>query len=195
MWQRNKSLLYRFDHWLLSPLVRWLYPAYVRPREGYQPLAYLIWKYAFWQKIMRYNGAARWPVHFTSRIHYPDRIHKGICCDPGDSPGVYINAVNGLFLGNNVRLAPGVVIVTANHAEADYRYATRHPPIHIGDNVWIGANAVILPGLMIGENVIIGAGSVVTRDIPSDSVAVGNPCRVIRGKKPYQGVEAFADEE
>jgi len=187
MWHRYKPLLYRLDFWLLSPLVQWLYPGYVRPREGYQPLYYLLWRYAFWQKIMRYNGTVRWPVHFTSRIHHPGRIQKGICCDPGDSPGVYINAVNGLILGNNVRLAPGVIVVTANHVETDYRRSTRHPPVQIGDNVWIGAKAGILPGVTIGENVIIGAGSVVTKNIPSDSVAAGNPCRVIRKKKAYGG--------
>uniref|UniRef100_UPI00301C5769 DapH/DapD/GlmU-related protein n=3 Tax=Bacteria TaxID=2 RepID=UPI00301C5769 len=53
-------------------------------------------------------------------------------------------------------------------------------PIHIGDNVWIGANSVVLPGVKIGENSVIGAGSVVTKDIPSNVVAVGNPCRVLR---------------
>lgn len=52
--------------------------------------------------------------------------------------------------------------------------------VHIGNNVWIGAGAVILPGVTIGDNTVIGAGSVVTKDIPSDSVAVGNPCRVLR---------------
>jgi acetyltransferase-like isoleucine patch superfamily enzyme len=185
-WHRYKPLLYKADHWILMPLVRWLYPQYVRPRQGYQPLCYLLWRYAFWQKVLRYNGTAEWPVHFTSRIHHPGRIQKGVCCDPGDSPGVYINAVNGLVLGDNVRLAPGVVIVTANHVETDYRRSTRHSPVRIGNHVWIGANAVVLPGVTIGENVIIGAGAVVTNNIPPNSVAVGNPCRVIREKKLYQ---------
>lgn len=53
-------------------------------------------------------------------------------------------------------------------------------PVHIGDNVWIGAASVILPGVTIGENSVIGAGSVVTKDIPANVVAVGNPCRVLR---------------
>ena len=53
-------------------------------------------------------------------------------------------------------------------------------PIHIGKNVWIGSNAVVLPGVTIGDNSIIGAGSVVTRDIPADVVAMGSPCRVLR---------------
>ena len=53
-------------------------------------------------------------------------------------------------------------------------------PVHIGKNCWIGANAVVLPGITIGDNVVIGAGSVVTKDIPSNVVAAGNPCRVLR---------------
>ncbi|POB65431.1 galactoside O-acetyltransferase, partial [Vibrio vulnificus] len=53
-------------------------------------------------------------------------------------------------------------------------------PVHIKDNVWIGANSVVLPGVTIGENSVIGAGSVVTKDIPANVVAVGNPCRVLR---------------
>ena len=54
-------------------------------------------------------------------------------------------------------------------------------PVRIGSNVWIGAGAVILPGVTIGDNTVIGAGSIVTHDIPADCVAVGNPCRVVRG--------------
>ena len=53
-------------------------------------------------------------------------------------------------------------------------------PVHIGENVWIGAGAVVVPGVTIGDNSVIGAGSVVTRDIPANVVAVGNPCRVLR---------------
>ena len=53
-------------------------------------------------------------------------------------------------------------------------------PIHIGNKVWIGANSVVLPGVTIGDNSVIGAGSIVTRDIPANVVAVGNPCRVLR---------------
>ncbi|MEG2632990.1 MAG: DapH/DapD/GlmU-related protein, partial [Oscillospiraceae bacterium] len=57
---------------------------------------------------------------------------------------------------------------------------TKTAPVHIGNNVWIGGGAIILPGVTIGDNAVIGAGSVVTKDIPSNTVAVGNPCRVLR---------------
>ena len=88
-----------------------------------------------------------------------------------------------IHIGNHVMFAPNVVISTAGHPinpELRRKTAQFSAPIYIGDNVWVGANAVILPGLKIGENSVIGAGSVVTKDIPANVVAVGNPCRVMR---------------
>ena len=66
------------------------------------------------------------------------------------------------------------------HPELRRKQAEYNLPVHIENNVWIGAGAVILPGVTIGENSVIGAGSVVTKDIPPDVVAVGSPCRVLR---------------
>jgi acetyltransferase-like isoleucine patch superfamily enzyme len=88
-----------------------------------------------------------------------------------------------VVIGNNVFIAPGVGIHTAGHPidferrNLGLEYAL---PVTIGNNVWIGAAVTILPGVVIGDNSVIGAGSVVARDIPSNVVAVGNPCRVIR---------------
>lgn len=85
-------------------------------------------------------------------------------------------------IGDNLMIAPHVLISTATHpTDALERRVTEYATaITIGNDVWIGGNATILPGVNIGDNVVIGAGSVVTRDIPSNSVAVGNPCRVIK---------------
>lgn len=86
-------------------------------------------------------------------------------------------------IGDNVFMAPNVLLTTAGHPVevapriAGWEFAR---PITIGDNVWLGAGVLVMPGVTIGENTTIGAGSVVTRDIPANSVAVGNPCRVIR---------------
>lgn len=86
-------------------------------------------------------------------------------------------------IGDNCLLAPNVAIYTAGHAihpvtrNLGYEYGIE---ITIGDNVWIGGNVVICPGVHIGNNVVIGAGSVVTKDIPDWSFAAGNPCKVIR---------------
>lgn len=89
-------------------------------------------------------------------------------------------------IGANAFIAPNVGIYTAGHPldvpkrnqGLEYAY-----PVTIGDNVWIGAGVIILPGVTIGDNAVIGAGSVVTKDIPAHSLAVGNPCRVIRSLK------------
>lgn len=93
---------------------------------------------------------------------------------------------NKVEFGDNVFIAPNCGFYTAGHP---LDYETRNKgleyakPIKVGNNVWIGGNVVVLPGVTIGDNVVIGAGSVVVKDIPSNSVAVGNPCRVIKELK------------
>lgn len=91
--------------------------------------------------------------------------------------------VGEVTIGDNVMFAPNVAVYTAGHPihpaarSTGYEYGI---PISIGDNVWVGGNVVILPGVRVGSNTVIGAGSVVTRDVPDWTVAAGNPCRVIR---------------
>lgn len=85
--------------------------------------------------------------------------------------------------GNNVFIAPNCAFYTAGHpfdVEQRNRGLEYAKPITVGDNVWIGGNVVVVPGVTIGDNCVIGAGSVVTKDIPANSLAVGNPCKVIR---------------
>ena len=105
-------------------------------------------------------------------------------------------------IGENVLFAPNVSIYTAGHPvhpvsrQSGYEYGI---PVTIGDNVWVGGNVVITPGVTIGDNVVIGAGSVVTKDIPANVVAAGNPCRVIRSiteadKKYYYKDREFDPE-
>lgn len=97
-------------------------------------------------------------------------------------------------LGDNVFIAPNCVLSTAGHAldsEQRSRGLEIALPIKVGNNVWIGANVTVLPGVTIGDNTVIGAGSVVTKDIPAGVIAVGNPCRVMRkitdeDKKKYR---------
>lgn len=88
-----------------------------------------------------------------------------------------------ITIGNNVFIAPDVCIITEEHAmnvEQRVEGLEYTHPVTVGDNVWICAGAMILPGVTIGSNSVIGAGSVVTKDIPPNSLAVGNPCQVIR---------------
>lgn len=86
-----------------------------------------------------------------------------------------------IIIGKSVMFGPNVTIATVGHPiNPDYREYMYCGSVHIGDNCWIGAGSIICPGVTIGKNSVIGAGSVVTKDIPSDCVAVGNPCKVLR---------------
>lgn len=102
---------------------------------------------------------------------------------------VYINSNmtivddGNIHVGDKVMFGPNVTIATANHPidpELRARGLQYNKDVYIGENAWIGANTVIVPGVHIGKNTVIGAGSVVTKDIPDSVVAVGNPCKVLR---------------
>ena len=86
-----------------------------------------------------------------------------------------------IYVGDGTMFGPNVTVATAGHSiepelrKKGYQY---NKPVHIGKNCWIGAGAIILPGITIGDDVVIGAGSVVTKDLPSGVVAAGNPCRI-----------------
>ena len=101
-------------------------------------------------------------------------------------------------IGDNCQMAPNVAIYTAGHPihpvsrNSMYEYGQ---DVTIGDNVWIGGNTVICPGVHIGDNVVIGAGSVVTKDIPDWTVAAGNPCRVLRQITEDDRRKLFKEEE
>lgn len=88
-----------------------------------------------------------------------------------------------IYVGDNVMIAPHVTVATAGHPILPQLRAQGlqfNAPVRIGSNCWIGAGALIMPGVTIGENTVVGAGSVVTKDLPANVVAVGNPCRVLR---------------
>lgn len=106
--------------------------------------------------------------------------------------------VGKVVIGKNVQIAPNVSIYTAGHPvhpdsrNTGYEYGIG---VTIGDNVWLGGNTVINPGVTIGNNVVIGAGSVVTKDLPDDVIAVGNPCRVLRKITEEDRKYYFKDRE
>lgn len=179
------KLKHRIYNFLFGWIVNIIYPEYCRPKYNYMSSLYILINYGIPQKIFRINGKVPWPVHFTSTVDHIN-IKKGIMCDPGDSPNCFISSTSGIEFGNNVEIAPGCKIISSNHNFENYSKLTITKPIKIGSNVWIGANSVILPEVEIGNNVIIGAGSVVTKSIPSNSIAVGNPCKVIKAKEEYQ---------
>lgn len=89
-----------------------------------------------------------------------------------------------IYVGDYTMFGPNVTVATASHPvlpelRGEHKLEF-NVPIHIGKNVWIGAGAIILPGVSIGDNSVIGAGSVVTKDVPANVIAVGNPCHVLR---------------
>lgn len=103
-----------------------------------------------------------------------------------------------IYVGDYTMIGPNVTIATAGHPilpelrEKGYQY---NVPVRVGRNCWIGAGAILLPGVTVGDNTVIGAGSVVTKDIPANVVAVGNPCRVLREIGEHDRKYYYKDRE
>lgn len=127
-------------------------------------------------------------VDYGNNIYFGDNCEVNMNCTFLDD--------NKIIIGDNALIAPNVQIYTAYHpTNASDRFIkandedafafckTLTAPVTIGNNVWIGGGAMILPGVTIGDNVVIGAGSVVTHSIPSNTIAYGNPCQVVRENK------------
>lgn len=127
-------------------------------------------------------------------VDYGNNIYFGNNCE------VNMNCTflddNIIHIGDNALIAPNVQIYTAFHPtnslerfgkpkkDGSFEFCkTQTAPVTIGNNVWIGGGAIIMPGVAIGNNVVIGAGSIVTKDIPDNSIAYGNPCQVMRENK------------
>ncbi|MFA0423742.1 sugar O-acetyltransferase, partial [Vibrio sp. 10N.222.54.A1] len=148
------EVLYDFNH--------------TRPSEGYKR-----------QQIMKQLFAE---VGEGCYIEPPLHANWGRHTHLGDNVYVNFNLTlvddTDVFIGDNVMIAPNVTIATGTHPispELRLKAAQFNVPVRIGNNVWLGAHTVVLPGVTIGENSVIGAGSIVTQDIPANVVAVGNP--------------------
>lgn len=149
----------------------------------------ITFKKFFFQKIVGINRKAYWPMHFTSRAVGIENIYVGIGSAPGDSFGCYIQGIASIKIGNYVRVAPNVGIISANHNFYNNSKHDSSNPIIIGDYSWIGMNSVILPGVMLGDFTIVGAGSVVTKSFPDGyCVIAGNPAKLIKKLDPEKCV-------
>lgn len=118
------------------------------------------------------------PLHASwagKRVHFGKHIYANFNLTLVDDTDI--------FVGDGTMLGPNVVLATAGHPilpelrVQGYQY---NLPVRVGKNCWLGAGVIVLPGVCIGDNTVVGAGSVVTRDLPANVVAVGNPCRVMR---------------
>ena len=115
---------------------------------------------------------ANWGGRF---VHFGNKIYANFGLTLVDDTHIYV--------GDETLFGPNVVIATARHPldpELRRKGLQSNAPVRIGRNCWIGAGALIMPGVSIGDNTVVGAGSVVTRDLPANVLAVGNPCRVLR---------------
>ena len=115
---------------------------------------------------------SNWGGH---HVHFGKNVYANFNLTLVDDTHIYVDDYT--MLGPNVTLATAGHPIAPELREKGYQF---NMPIHIGKNCWLGAGVIVLPGVTIGDNVVIGAGSVVTKDIPSNVVAVGNPCRVMR---------------
>jgi len=132
------------------------------------------------------------PLHanWGRNTHFGNHIYANFNLTLVDDTDIYV--------GDFVMFGPNVTVATAGHpVKPDLRRkaAQFNMPVRIGRNVWIGAGAILLPGVRIGENSVIGAGSVVTKDIPSNVVAVGNPCRVLREIGEHDDIYYYKDRK
>lgn len=130
---------------------------------------------------------SNWGGHFT---HFGKGIYANFNLTLVDDTHIYV--------GDYTMFGPNVTIATAGHPllpelrQKTYQY---NAPVHIGKNCWLGAGVIIVPGVTIGDNVVIGAGSIVTKDLPSNVVAVGNPCHVLREINEHDREYYFKDKK
>lgn len=141
------------------------------------------------QRLLRINSHVPWPCHWSSIVSGVNNIHlKTFPPYPGLGIGQYIQGMNGIYFGENVRLGPGVIIISANHNLLDFERHDFCSPIVIGDYCWLGARSVILPGVKLAKHVIVAAGSVVTKSFKEEDIVIGGvPAKLEKKIDPYKG--------
>ena len=141
---------------------------------------------SFFKQIMGLGRRGDFLLHFTSRINSTKNLiisnhqkSSTVYLSLATSGGCYYQAINGIEIGGGTIWANNCSFISANHSFKDLKKHDKKSGIIIGENVWIGSNCVILPGVQIGSNSIIGAGSVVTKSIPINAIVVGNPAKIV----------------
>jgi maltose O-acetyltransferase len=169
------------DRWLvrwLARFVHWRYGETLRA-EAHK-----------WERLTEENRLMRLKAQLAAcgedvtlrtgvQIFVPENVRLGTHVAIGYNS--ILQGKGGITLENFTLLGDNVILATSSHPTDGVRFHTTwEAPIHIGENAWLGAGVIVLPGVTIGENAVIGAGAVVTEDIPADSVAVGVPARVAK---------------
>jgi len=156
----------------------WLWPIRLIGKFWKCPVPPGLWLInKFYQNVLDINNDIPWMVHFTSRVGGNIKIGKDVWISFAVSGGCYIQGGNGIEIGDGTIFAPGVQIISANHDPENLHKWKVAEPIRIGKNCWIGANAVILPGVQLGDNVVVGAGAVVTKSFLENSQIKGVPAK------------------
>jgi acetyltransferase-like isoleucine patch superfamily enzyme len=136
--------------------------------------------YRFFRFFFSLNKEANFAINFTSIVLKPENIQLGRAVEKSllISGNCYFQAINGIRIGDNTIIAPGVKIISSDHDFKNLNNHTLEDPIIIGSQCWIGANAVILPGVSIGNNTIVAAGAIVTKSFSEgDQVLKGVPAK------------------
>lgn len=189
-----KVVMKRIFRLAVAPVLRavtlpFFRPRYLRGRHFDESLVGWgwVWRSLWTQKLLRMNAHVPWPVSPAIAISNP----RNLVFSPEDMNnfqtfGCYFQNFSGrIVLGRGTYIGPNVGIITANHDPVDL---ARHLPaadVVLGENCWIGMNAMILPGVHLGPHTVVGAGAVVTKSFPEGwCVVVGNPARSIRDLRP-----------
>ena len=142
------------------------------------------------QKVLGVNGKCKMMVHFTSNVSGTINVGKGVVRSLANSGGCYLQGINGISIGDGTIFAAGVKIISANHSEDDLSQHEKAGQVVIGTDCWIGANAVILPGVELGDRVIVGAGSVITKSFASNVTVAGVPAKIIQTRSGQDQIES-----
>lgn len=182
--RKRSIVLKKAPELMTALLLRALWPGYIKAGNEHSPT--MVFRCWFIQKVLRVNSHVPWPVHPTSQVSRPDNIFRG-SRTPGLSPGCHIDGRNGIVFKENVWVGPYVSIISMNHDVNNYHKYVVSKPVIVGENCWLGAHAIILPGVELGSHTVVAAGAVVTRSFPDgNQLLAGVPAKCVKKLDTYE---------